>query len=314
MFRFRFARVFLLAAALVVPVLSIPHAASASVSRRADRDLSLVGPKKYYLALGDSLAFGYQPATFLSWNKGYANDWFNSTLKHRGTQTLVNLACIGESTTTFIHGECPVNIHKVPYKTDQLDTALSFIKSHPNQVSPVTIDIGGNDVLAGLTPSTCAVTNTEAISSIAATFDTNYKYILSRLKQALTVTVDGQPHMTGDLFTMNYFDPYQNRCAANPLAFQLFTTFNQHLEADAQEVGVPLADVFTAFGGAGNADNINPNITGSPDGSCPSKLRPSPTAYTWICTTFSPIPQANIHPTTLGYQHMTDALEAIARY
>src|SRR5579864_8789605 len=53
----------------------------------------LVGPKAIYLALGDSLAFGYQPG--LDWKHGYADDWFTDDLARKGTRRLENLGCAG---------------------------------------------------------------------------------------------------------------------------------------------------------------------------------------------------------------------------
>src|SRR5215472_9133850 len=65
---------------------------------------SVIGPKKYYLALGDSLAFGYQPN--FDFSHGYA-DYFFSNLKTHGTTTLANMGCPGETSSTFINGKCP---------------------------------------------------------------------------------------------------------------------------------------------------------------------------------------------------------------
>lgn len=308
---FRSARVLLLAAALVVPALAVHQASASTPGQKAAAQP--VGPKTYYLALGDSLAFGFQPT--INFKKGYATDWFNSTLKPRGTKYLINLACNGETTSTFIQGKCAYPFHKIPYSTDQLHRALQFIQNHRGLVSPVTVDIGANDVLGGFNPSTCSITSTQAISNIETTVNANYTSILTQLKQALSAdgTVTGQP--TGDLFTMNYYDPYQNQCASNPQIFQLFQRFNTDLAADAAAVGVPMADVYTAFGGAGDLpNNMNSHITGTADGSCPSNHWLTPSAYTWICTTFNPVPSANIHPTALGYQHIANAFEAAAGY
>src|SRR5437763_9644375 len=63
-----------------------------------------VGPKAYYLALGDSLAYGYQPDGDIV--HGYADDFYTDLQPH-GTMSLTNLACPGETSGTFIHGGCP---------------------------------------------------------------------------------------------------------------------------------------------------------------------------------------------------------------
>src|SRR5690242_9708853 len=77
------------------------HATHRSAGSRA----GLVGPRAIYLALGDSLAFGYQPG--LGWDHGYADDWFADDLARKGTKRLENLGCVGETLATFMgHGAC----------------------------------------------------------------------------------------------------------------------------------------------------------------------------------------------------------------
>ena len=53
---------------------------------------SFVGPKAYYLDLGNSLAFGYQPD--LDWAHGYGTDFANN-LKNHGSQNYIKMACPG---------------------------------------------------------------------------------------------------------------------------------------------------------------------------------------------------------------------------
>src|ERR671938_1225348 len=66
-------RVRLMAAALLLALLPVAHPATATTS---------VGPRTFYLALGDSLAWGYQP----NWDivQGYAEDLYLHLLR-RGT-------------------------------------------------------------------------------------------------------------------------------------------------------------------------------------------------------------------------------------
>lgn len=235
-------------------------------------------PKAYYLALGDSLAYGYQPDGDVV--QGYADDFY-ANLQTYGTRYLTNLACPGETTGTFIHGGCPYWwTRKTLYTGSQLDAALAFLSSHRGQVSPVTIDIGANDVLAAFDPSTCTVgANWPAVLS---TFDSNFSFILGQLRSALK----GQ----GDLVAMNYYDPYQNQCASNPEVLSLLQTFNQHIASDAAAYNVPVADVFTAFGGA---TTPNPNIC----------------TYTWMCSPFN-----DIHATDQGYAVIASTFETTVGY
>lgn len=216
---------------------------------------TLVGPKAYYLALGDSLAFGYQPNW--DWSHGYADQWF-PMLRAKGTVSYVNYGCPGETSATFVSGGCPyAYLRHVRYSGSQLSAAVSFLKLHPGQVSPVSLDIGANDLLGDINASTCTVST--SWSSDLKRLDTNLtQTILPQLVAALTS--GGQ--RTGDLVMMNYYDPYQNSCA-NSLTY--VNQLNAHLAADAAEFSVPVADVFTAFGGA---TTPNPNIC----------------TYTWMCS------------------------------
>jgi len=70
-------------------------------------------PKHYYLALGDSLAYGVQPDKVArglppsAYNTGFV-DLFAARLRARNPKLeVVNYACPGESTVTFVLGVCP---------------------------------------------------------------------------------------------------------------------------------------------------------------------------------------------------------------
>lgn len=270
----------LLGVATLVGVLLLPSVATAHAST------GFVGPKAYYLALGDSLAFGYQPN--FDWSHGYAAAFY-ADLRTRGTGHATNLACLDETTTTFVNGGCPyAYLRRTLYGGPQLKAAVSFIAAHPAQVSPVTLDIGANDLLPLLNTSTCAVSSSAATA--LATFNANFTAILSQLSAALKGT--------GDLLVMNYYDPYQNQCASNPQVASLFDTFNGDIENDIATCtyggGQPctghLADVATAFGGA---TTPNPNLC----------------TDTWICSAYH-----DIHATTQGYGVIAHAFESAAGY
>jgi lysophospholipase L1-like esterase len=240
---------------------------------------ALVGPKSYYLAIGDSLAFGYQPD--VNYTHGYAN-YFYTDLKHHGTTTYNNLGCLGETTDSMINGGCPYSIlRKYFYIGAQLTAAVKYIKQHAGQVSPVTLDIGADDLLPDIDLSTCTIsTNWD---SDLATVDKNLtRTILPQLNAALTV--HGQ--RTGDLLIMNFYDPYQNVC---PGSVPYIQELNQHIAADAAGYG-PVADVFSAFGGATIPDQNTCN-------------------YTWMCSIFK-----NIHGSNTGYSIIAGAFERSAGY
>jgi len=114
---------------------------------------------KGYLALGDSLPFGYNPLI----RPPDLSDYFGypSIISAISQNSLTNASCPFETTGTFLSGKttadgvfgCPVwratsglaEPLFVSYSGPQLDYATSFLKSHPN-TRLVTIQLGGNDL------------------------------------------------------------------------------------------------------------------------------------------------------------------------
>ena len=270
------------AAIILLLVLVFPLPASA-----ANASAGRVGPKAIYLALGDSLAFGFQPNN--DFTHGYADDVFHDLQGHGVTQ-YVNLACSGETTVTLIAGGCPTALvipRKFPYLGSQLQTAVDFLSAHRGQVSPVTLDIGVNEFLETLTVNgfNCAV-NTTATQKILAQVDFNLTHIIL---PALTNSMSVNGQVSGDLFLLNYYDPFANQC---PNFAPFLHEFNQHLAADAAGFAT-LVDVFTPFGGS---TTPNPLIC----------------RYTWMCQ--NPIFALGIHANDTGYQVMADAIKQTAGY
>jgi lysophospholipase L1-like esterase len=238
-----------------------------------------VGAKSYYLALGDSLAFGYQPN--LTFSQGYADDFY-ANLKTHGTSHFTNMGCPDETSTTFMKGGCPYwYLRKSFYLGSQLSAALSFIKNHPGQVSPVTLDIGANDVLPDINKSDCSISSTWQTD--LARFNTNFVSILKQHSSAL----NGK----GDLLVMNYYDPYQNTCALlNPNVLTDLQLMNSDIAADTAGTAAVVVPVFDAFGGA---TTPNANIC----------------SYTWMCSSSN-----DIHPTATGYGVIAGAFESTSGY
>lgn len=266
----------LVLSAVLALIVALPATAHAVAPANTMAPATSIGPKSYYLALGDSLAYGFQPNINIL--RGYAGDFFRS-FSSAGQSHMINMACPDESTATVINGGCPFTKYlKYKYSGPQLDAAVRFIQQHPGQVSPVTIDIGGNDILPLMNTATCTISTTQSITQIVTAFDSNFNTVLSTLKAAL--------NGTGDLFTMNYYMPYQNKC---PNLMPYLLLFNSQIQAVAQKNGVPVADVFTAFGGA-----ISPN--------------PHICAYTWICA------KNDVHPTTQGYRVIARTFTNLAGY
>lgn len=257
----------------LLPAAAHPSTAGAATAPTA----SVVGPKAYYLALGDSLAYGYQPNG--DFTHGYADDFFTDLQTH-GTQSLIDMGCPGETSVTFIKGGCPsTDPPKYPYTGPQLAAALSFIKQHPGQVSPVTLDIGANDLFPQVNPLRCSLISSTVFLKTLVTFSVNLNVILAQLKTAL--------HGTGDLAVMTYYFPLQNLC---PRLMPLVQLVDGLIAKTAATYGASVADVFTAFGGS---TVPNPNLC----------------TYTWICSPF-----LDIHATDLGYSVIAQTYEKTLGY
>ena len=121
-----------------------------------DKQTASPAPQDYYLALGDSIAYGFQPdkanagAPPSAFDSGYV-DVFAAYLRKLSPRIqVVNYGCPGESTVTFTRGGCPWpaegnKLHDA-FRGSQLKAAQSFLRAHPDQVSPITLTLWGNDV------------------------------------------------------------------------------------------------------------------------------------------------------------------------
>lgn len=236
----------------------------------------------YYLALGNSITFGFQPD--FNFTAGFVDNVF-AELDQSGVTDEVNYGCGGETTTTMISGGCLGHlIHHNAYSGPQLDAAVSFLRAHPGRVSPITLEVGANDLLPDWNNATCSVGS--SFQSDVTTMDDNItKVIVPRILDALKYP---GAQAAGDLVMLNYYDPFIRDC---PSSLDFVHTFNAHLAADAAMFRIPVVDVFTAFGGdAGMAKNI-----------C---------QYTWICS----VQFHDFHPTTEGYKVIAGAVETTLSY
>ena len=166
-----------------------------------------------YLALGDSLAFGFSPLVSPANAANFTGypDTVAAALKLR----LTNAACPGETSSHLvdlagIDNNCGLwranfPLH-VAYGTTQLAFADAFLKSHPRTLV-VSIDIGANDVQAlvnscgGMTEVGCIQAGLPAVlAALSANLDTIYGHIRNR---------DGYRHklVAVTTYSTNYADP-----------------------------------------------------------------------------------------------------------
>jgi lysophospholipase L1-like esterase len=245
----------------------------------------------YYLALGDSLAAGYQPAHGSvpagDTDEGYVNDLY-ATLPGAadGSLQLNNLGCSGETTTSMISG----GICDYP-EGSQLNAAVAFIAAHPGQVKYLTLDIGANDV------DKCAPggsIDTACVLAGVGTIAKNLNTILAALKKA----DGGTPVSIG----MNYYDPFlqywttglQGELVATA-SVALLVAINTVEQTLYSLYGFKVADVFSAYKTA--------NFTSK-------TLFGTPVNVQTICTLTYMCSAQNIHPNAQGYQVIAQAFAA----
>ncbi|MER5638072.1 SGNH/GDSL hydrolase family protein [Kitasatospora sp. NPDC002227] len=280
-----------LAVAAIAAVLGTAAPASAAAPERAAKDTP-----RYYLALGDSLAAGYQslPGGGHEVGHGYAQD-LAATLGQRAKAahhsfSFTDLGCPGETTASMMNGGCP---YPHPYQDSQLTAAIAFLRAHHGDRTLVTVDIGANDVdgclSSGKVDLPCAL---NGVTTVGKNLDT----ILGKLRAA------AGPHTR--IVGMNLYDPFlavwltgpQGQAQATlsvPLADVLNTTIGL---ADAAH-GVPTADVAGAF----STDAFSPTV--------PFNGRQIPLNVARVMQ-WTNMSRGDIHANDAGYQVIADAFLA----
>jgi lysophospholipase L1-like esterase len=241
------------------------------------------GPAPSYLALGDSLAFGYSQAKFDSlypdenpaaYDTGYVDD-FGKVLKlTEPNLQIVNDGCPGETTESFIKGPCEYQLSfplHHPYSggptSSQLSDALAYLGAHPGTVNPITIDIGANDAL-GLIEG-CK----EEPACVAAGAPATFAHVAGNL--ALILGDLRAADQQAQIIVLGLYNPFGETLAGGD---RLVTQLNEVMAAVAAGVHARFADPLPTFNPPGALE------------------RPTICLLTNMCT-----PLVDIHPTNLGY-------------
>jgi lysophospholipase L1-like esterase len=261
---------------------------SSGLAHATDAPAEAPEQRTYYLALGDSLAAGWQvigdPDDDHKTQMGYADQlWLMARQWHPNLQ-LVNLACPGASTEsiTTIDPRC-----SYPHGS-QLDEALAFIAEHGDQLAFITMDIGFADF-------TC----TDDLSSLGPGLDSIRDSLPSAL-DALKAAAEDVP-----VVGMNIYDPFlsawlegdEAAAVQSMLAVQLV---NSHLEEHYGAAGVPVADIAGAFA----IDDFETMVPLAGHGMVPRNVALL-CLRTWQC--HLPPLGPDRHPNILGFRAMAEA-------
>lgn len=209
-------------------------------------------PTKYYLALGDSVAFGYAPSqvTPPQWYlharnfKGYPEylaPWF-------GLQD-VNASCPGETSASLIDATAqsngcedsigsetgyrdmfPLHVH---YPGSQLHYATNFLSHHSAATKLVTINVGANDIFL------CQATTTDECTG--ADFPATLNAIGQNLATTLAAVRGTGYH--GKLVVLAYYAISYT----DPIQVAGTTLLNQTLSTVAAQYHGIVADGYNAF-------------------------------------------------------------------
>jgi lysophospholipase L1-like esterase len=252
-----------------------------------------------YLALGDSVAFGYvppqavpppdyfDPQSFV----GYPEDVARAL-----HLPVSNASCPGETTTSlFVPGaqsngcenspgssigyrtEFPLHVQ---YRGTQMMYALRYLVTH-RDTRLVTIDIGANDVFL------CQETTADACASPA-----EFEAVLRQIQISLTAIytmIRGFAHYQGPLVALTYYSlTYSNPPSAQETALEALDSV---IASVTERFGGKVADGFAAFRGpslaAGGSACAAGLLIKLPGGTC------------------------NIHPSHAGHLLLARAIEAV---
>jgi len=248
----------------------------------------------YYLALGDSLAAGFQ-APPVKPHAGYVDGLYARALRRQRDLRLANVACLGATSATLMSGDlCSATAGP------QLQRAVRFLRRHRGKVSLVTIDIGGNDI--GAACGTGLSVTVQCARSALVTTGTNVSKIAHDLRAAAGRQTP--------IVAMNYYDPglafwlQPSSRAVVPETLSIVDTLNRTLAHAYRSADVAMADVATAFA----SHDLRHTTALAGHGRVPVAVA-NICRYTGACLT----PQNN-HGTALGYRVITRAfLSALAK-
>ncbi len=250
-----------------------------------------------YLALGDSVAFGYRPLAATPTPNYYHPRSFVSYANYVAAdlgERVDNASCPGETAgsmlnVTAISNGCentlgapggyrtqyPLHVH---YSGSQMAYAVKYLSEHLNRTSLVSIDIGANDGF--VCQETGACSSAAGLDAALAQITTNVHDILAQIRAT---------GYKGPLVLLNYYStaPYKDPSQAG--AVYLTQLLNQALDAGTAGDNVIIADGFSAFAEAAS--------TTPTDDPCAAGL-------------LIKVPGGcNIHPSQQGHQVLAAAIE-----
>jgi lysophospholipase L1-like esterase len=252
-------------------------------------------PKSYYLALGDSISFGYQASKALAglppsaFNTGYV-DVFAARLREIQPGIItINYGCPGESTESFVTGPCiwttvGHQLHDT-FSGSQLQAAKAFLRAHPGEVSPITLTLWGNDFPKLLGPCTFnGQIDFTCVRDRAPGFVTE---VVKRISMILDQIRSAAPN--AEIIVTGAWDSF---LSALVFADPLFQFFNASVAQAAATNRARFADPFPIFNPQGD---LTPEVQA-------------------ICTLTLLCTAGDSHPSDAGYRALADVVLEASQY
>lgn len=245
-----------------------------------------------YLALGDSVAFGYVPSQAVpapNYFDAHSFVGYPEYLAQKLGERVWNASCPGETTTSLLTGadsngcedgpgsssgyRTAYPLH-VEYQGTQMQDALDYLARHPH-TRLVTIDVGANDFFLCEETTADHCSSPAELGALGQTLQTNLATILGKLRS----TAYRGPVVVLTYYSLSYTDKTQ---------LAVTGLLNHVLSGVATAYGATVADGFGAFETASASSGGDPCAAGLliklPDGTC------------------------NVHPSALGQQVLAGAI------
>jgi lysophospholipase L1-like esterase len=285
-----------------------------------------------YVALGDSIAYGYQSALFAStpnpaaFNFGYA-DHFGTYLQRTNSSLGVsNFGCPGETTDSLLSGfnpaaslcgkassPFPYGLLHVPYGAGntQLQAAKSYLTAHPGSggTQPVvSLDIGANDLLDFM--ASCGFPAPSASTCIASGLGGEFAHITGNINATLIQLHQAAPNAR--YIVMGLYNPYPLLVNVGGLSGDTaIAQLNSQIKQIAVNNGARFVDPLPTFnpsGAAGGSETGDLATICALTGMCPGGATPFPLGYN------PGGPGADIHPSKKGYAALASLFESASGF
>jgi lysophospholipase L1-like esterase len=247
-----------------------------------------------YLALGTSLAVGFQPGRGET-DKGYVDVLWRHMEEQIPGLTLRNVGCRGETSRSMITGK-----HSLCHYAagSQLDAAVAFLEADPGQVAFITLEVGANDLV-----ERCLQDTFRLDRACAADLLPRLQTRLTRIVDDLAAAGPGVP-----IVAMTYYDPLLGLWGLVPggrgLARadqRVWSTLNATITTAYTDVGAAVADVAATF----RIDDFTDTIVVPGRGELPVNVA-NTCRWTWFC---SPRFAGDPHANAIGYKKIADTFD-----